>query len=306
MHHTRRQFLKYSAAGILTAGLPARWVEAADLPADRKIKLRIALASDLHYGQADTPFDNTTGEMVTWMNREKQAKGLDAVFLNGDLTHDDPAHLPALRDKHLTKLDVPYHVCKGNHDFIDEDAGSPTESWERIWGVPANHTIKIGEFVFITADTSAPQQADIYRAADIAWIKEQLEAHRDAPGIFMIIHIAQRKHGVDGWPRHGVHDPEEVPNAEAVMKLLEATPNVRAVFHGHNHSEMGVYISGERRYFFGSRVGGGWGAKRGYRILEIDDEHRIVSYHINAEDDEITNTHEVPQNRKRSERPSIQ
>lgn len=30
---------------------------------------------------------------------------------------------------------------------------------------------------------------------------------------------------------------------------------------------MGVYIFGERRYFFGSRVGGSWGAKRGYRIV---------------------------------------
>jgi len=37
-----------------------------------------------------------------------------------------------------------------------------------------------------------------------------------------------------------------------------------------------------------------WGAKRGYRIVEIDDEHRIVSYHINAENSEITNTHKVP------------
>ena len=293
MHHNRRRFLKSSAAGIIAASLPARWVDAAELPADRNIKLRFAVASDLHYGQENTPFDEMTGEMVTWMNREKETKGLDAVFLNGDLTHDVPAHLLALRDKQLSKLEVPYHVCKGNHDFIDGKPGSPTESWEKIWGVPSNHTVKIGDFVFITADTSAPHQADAYLAADIDWIEQQLDAHRDAPGIFMIIHIAQRKHNVDGWPRHGVHVAEEVPKAEAVMELLEATPNVRAVFHGHNHAEMGVYISGERRYFFGSRVGGSWGAKRGYRIVEIDEEHRIVTYHINAEDDEITNTYKL-------------
>ena len=294
MPHNRRHFLKSSAAGILAASLPARWVDAADLPDDRKIKLRFAVASDLHYGQENTPYDEMTGEMVTWINREKETKGLDAVFLNGDLTQDLPAHLLTLRDKQLSKLEVPYHVCKGNHDFIDGKPGSPTESWEKIWGVPSNHTVRIGDFVFVTADTSAPHQADAYLAADIGWIKEQLDAHRDAPGIFMIIHIAQRKHNVDGWPAHGVHDPEEIPKAEAVMKLLETTPNVRAVFHGHNHREMGVYLSGERRYFFGSRVGGSWGAKRGYRIVEIDDQHRITTYHINAEDDEITNTHTLP------------
>ncbi len=294
MHQKRRHFLKSSAAGILAASMPARWVDAADLPDDRGIKLRFAVASDLHYGQENTPYDETTGEMVAWMNREKATKGLDAVFLNGDLTHDVPAHLTALRDKQLSKLEVPYHVCKGNHDFIDGKPGSPTGSWEEIWGVPPNHTVEIGGFVFMLADTSAPRQADAYLAADIDWIREQLEAHRDAPGVFMIIHIAQRRHNVDGWPRHGVHDPDEMPRAEAVMELLESTPNVRAVFHGHNHSETGVYVSGERRYFFGSRVGGSWGAKRGYRIVEIDDEHRIVTSHINAEDDEITNTHRLP------------
>jgi Icc protein len=293
MRHNRRQFLKYSTAGAITASLPARWIEAADLPADRKIKLRFAVASDIHYGQSNTPYAAMTDDLIRWINLEKQTKGLDALFLNGDLTHDSAPQLLALR-QHLSKLEVPYHVCKGNHDFVDGNAGSPTESWETIWGVPANHTIKIGEFVFIMADTSAPHQADVYRAADIDWLKEQLAAHRDAPGIFMVIHIQQRKHGVDGWPKFGVHDPQEVPKSEAVMSLLESTPNVRAVFHGHNHSETGVYLSAERRYFFGGRAGGSWGVKRGYRMVEIDDQHRITSYHVNAEDDVITHTHDVP------------
>lgn len=290
----RRLFLKTSAAAALAASLPVRWVAAADLPANRKIKLRFAVASDLHYGQNRTPFAKMTDEWVTWINREKQTKGLDALFLNDDLTHDSPPQLLALRDEHLSRLEVPYHVCKGNHDFIDGKAESPNESWEKIWGVPANHTINLGEFAFIMADTTAPKKANIYNAVDIDWLKPQLDAHREAAGIFMTIHIQQRRLGVDGWPKDGLHDVHEIPKGEAVMKLLESTPNVRAVFHGHNHNETGVYVSGQRRYFFGSHVGGSWGAARGYRIVEIDDANRIVTYQVNAEQDQITNTHQLP------------
>jgi len=74
-----------------------------------------------------------------------------------------------------------------------------------------------------------------------------------------------------------------VGGAEAVMDLLDSTPNLRGVFHGHNHHETGMWISGERRYFFDSHAGGSWGAAKGYRIVEIDEEHRMVTYQVNAE-----------------------
>lgn len=290
---TRRHFLKTTAAAAIAGTVPARWVSAADLKPGSKPIRRFAVASDLHYGQQETQFDEMTGDMVKWINLEKQNHGLDALFLNGDLTNDSAPMLLDLRDKHLSKLEVPYHAIKGNHDFIDAQPGSPTESWEKIWGYPANHTVKLGDFMFIMADTSAPATANVYLAADIDWLKQQLEQHRDAAGIFVMIHIPQRAHKVDGWPKHGLHDKSEQPKGEAVMELLESTPNVRAVFHGHNHLETGVYVSGERRYFFDSHIGGSWGAKRGYRVVEIYEDHKMVTYQINREDDEELNRHEL-------------
>jgi len=283
-----------STAATLAATVPARWVDASELAPGSKIKFRFAVASDLHYGEPNTAFAEMADEMVGWINREKETKGLDALFLNGDLTHDSPPALLTLRDKHLAKLQVPYHAIKGNHDFVDGQAESTTGSWEAVWGYPSNHTLKLGEFVFILADTTAPAKADTYLAADIDWLRQQLDAHRDAAAIFVMIHIQQRAHGVDGWPKHGVHETDERPKGEAVMKLLESTPNVRAVFHGHNHLETGVYISGERRYFFDSHVGGSWGAKRGYRIVEIHEDHKMATYQVNAEDDDVTHRHELP------------
>lgn len=294
MHCARRQFLKTTAAASLTAAMPVHWADATDLAPGSKIKFRFAVASDLHYGQPATPFAEMTDEMVGWINGEKRTKGLDVLFLNGDLTHDSSSALLTLRDKHLSKLQMPYHAIKGNHDFVDAQAGSPTESWQAVWGYPSNRTIVLGDFVCIMADTTAPAKADVYLAADIDWLRKQLASHRDAAAIFVFIHIQQRAHRVDGWPPHGVHDLNEKPKGEAVMKLLESTPNVRAVFHGHNHLETGVYVSGERRYFFDSHVGGSWGAKRGYRIVEIHEDHRMVTYQVNAQDDAISHRHELP------------
>lgn len=291
---SRRRFLATTSGAALLSSLPARWVSAEELPANSKPLLRFAVASDLHYGQNNTPFDEMTGEMVDWINAEKRGKGLDALFLNGDLTNDSSPMLLQLRDKHLSRLEVPYHCIKGNHDFVDQAAGSPTGSWQAIWGYPANHTITLGDYVVVMCDTTAPAKSNVYLAADIDWLKQQLEAHKKAPAIFVMIHINQRKHGVEGWPKHGLHDKAEQPKGEAVMSLLESTPNVRAVFHGHNHLETGVYVSGERRYFFDSHVGGSWGAKRGYRIVEVHEGGRLVTCQINAEDELELSRTELP------------
>ena len=135
MKSSRRSFL--AKAGLVTSAscLSPRWVEAKDLPDNRKIKLRFAIASDLHYGQSNTPYDEFAEAMVSWINREKKEKGLDLFFINGDLTQDRAELLTQLRDKHLKNLEVPYYCIKGNHDYVDEKPDSPTESWEKSLGL---------------------------------------------------------------------------------------------------------------------------------------------------------------------------
>ena len=291
MDLSRRQFV---ASGIAASALwPACWVDAKEVSPDEKPRFRFAVASDLHYGQKNTPFAQMADDLVTWMDAEQQSGGLDAVFLNGDLSNDSTEALLTLRDKHLSKLTVPYYTIKGNHDFVTGVVDSPGESWDKIWGYPSNHVVEMDDFVFILADTSAPASASTYLAADIEWLGKQLKQHQNAPAIFAMIHIQQRRHGVDGWPRHGVHDKAEVPKAEAVMKLLESTENVRGVFHGHNHKETSVFESGGMRYFFDSHVGGSWGAKRGYRIVEIYADNRMLTYQMNAEDSQELNRHDL-------------
>jgi 3',5'-cyclic AMP phosphodiesterase CpdA len=290
----RRSFLNHSALVTAATSLPARWCRAKDLPVDRKLKMRFAVASDLHYGQVNTPFEQMAEKMVGWMNKEKQGKGLDLLFINGDLTHDQTQMLLELRDKHLSKLEMPYYCTKGNHDYLDPEEKSPTESWKKIWGYDANHTVTHKDFAFVLADTSAPAKSNVYRAASREWLKAEFKKYAKAPAIFSLIHIQQRKHKVYGWPRHGVNDVNQAEEGEAVMSLLETTPNVRGVFHGHNHDQTNMWISGDRRYFFDSHVGGSWGAAKGYRIVEIDELNRMVTYQVNAESGEELNRNDLP------------
>lgn len=283
---TRRRFLAQSSVVAAASALPARWVSARDVPKDRKLKLRFAVASDLHFGAKS---QEKTEAMVAWINKEKKENGLDAFFINGDVTHDRPDFLTLLRDKYLTKLKVPYYCGKGNHDFVDEKPSSPTESWEKVWGYPADHGFALKDFAFVMADCSAPRKQGAYLAADPEWLKKQFEKYRDAPAIFVLIHIAQRKEGKDGWPKFGVHARDQRDKGEAVMELIESTKNVKAIFHGHNHDEAGMYESGDKRYFFTGNAGGWWGLDKGYRIVEIDEEHRMTTYQVNAEKGEEMN-----------------
>ncbi len=254
---------------------------------------RFAVASDIHFEQKGTPFAKTTGNLVKWMNEERRRSGLDAVFLNGDIVHDSTTSYEALKRDYLKTLTMPYYAIKGNHDFVDGKAGSPNESWKTIWGYPSNHVVRAGKRAFILADTSKPKDSRAYMAADIAWLKKQLAALAGAETIFVIMHIAQRKHGVQNWPKHGVKDPRQMPLGEAVMKLLESHKTVRAIFHGHSHDETSRYVSGGKPYFFDSHVGGTFGNRKGYRIVEIRTGEKIVTYQYDAENARVMNRHTV-------------
>jgi 3',5'-cyclic AMP phosphodiesterase CpdA len=254
---------------------------------------RFAVASDLHFGQRGTPYDKNMDLLISRLNKEKDTKGLDAVFLNGDLVHDSATAYEDLKRNYLRKLNTPYYAIKGNHDYVDGRKGSPGESWEKIWGYPSNHVIRIKKMTFILADTTAPRQLNQYLPADIDWLAKQLSSLKTDPIVFVLMHIAQRKKGIQGWPSFGVghREDQDTETGEAVMTLLESHRNVRAIFHGHNHNEAGRYISGKKPYFFNSHSGGSFGNRMGYRIVEVHSDKSMTTYQYNMEDSVIMNKH---------------
>lgn len=262
MLFARRSFLKF-IPGFSFLGLEPD-------PVEKTAGLRFAVASDGHYGQPDTDYELFHADIIRWLNREKLQKGLDFVVFNGDLIHDDPTLLFDVKTV-LKKLSMPFFVTRGNHDKVALDV------WKSTWGYPTNHSFEKGDYAFILGDTS--NEKGQYLCPDVNWLRSELEKYSAKKGIFVFLHITPSK-----WTAHGVQCDE-------VLQLFEKTPNVKAIFNGHDHDEDDKKMGGGKPYFFDGHFGGSWGTTyKGYRIVEIDKDGAWKSYQYNPAAAPIINT----------------
>ena len=262
-----------------------------------QIEFRFVVAGDLHFGRqsSDISYKMHTQDMVDWMNAESNARGLDVLFLNGDIVHDDVKFYKPLQDEYLSQLTMPFYAIRGNHDYLGDDL-----TWEDVWGYTENHVVEKGGISFVLANTSKFDGA--YSAVNTEWLAETLGQLESRSVVFLIMHIAQRARGVtvDGytWPQYGVRDRGhgEVEAGEANMKIMESHENVKAIFHSHNHRKIERYMSGGKPYFFCGRLSGSLlrgDMRRGYRVVEVYDSGAIATYYWNAENQVILNAHWV-------------
>ncbi|MDJ1496856.1 metallophosphoesterase [Cytophagaceae bacterium DM2B3-1] len=270
----RRTFLQTSFLGLsISWSKPFRF----SLEKDNQPVFRFAVASDGHYGQPDTSYEADFSNLNKWLKGEKAKKGLDLIFINGDLFHDDPVFIPKVKSS-FNQLPVPYYVTRGNHDRVNED------TWKQTWGYVPNHDFVVGDYAFVLADTS--NEKGEYLCADAAWLEKTLQKHAAKKWIFVFMHIPPNKK----WTDSGV---DCVP----VQEILEKTPNLAAVFHGHDHEIDDHKVNGGKHFFFDGHFGGNWGTTyKGYRIVEIYKDSSWSSYQCNPTLSPIINTFQVKAN----------
>ena len=88
--------------------------------------------------------------------------------------------------------------------------------------------------------------------------------------VFIFIHIPQAK-----WTPNGIDTP-------AFFDLIKKYPNVKAVFHGHEHDQDGVKMVDKIPFLFDSHFGGNWGTKyQGFRVVEVMKDNSMVTYMMN-------------------------
>ena len=213
---------------------------------------RYMFISDLHYTPVeDSGYINrvtyrgySTDERMKHMcaniEAEYNARGLDAIFILGDLTTDDPPHrtsgiyLDDLYEKYLNplakKLNIPILSTGGNHD------GHSNEYWNEVTGHDRQfvwENTKTGDVVLIV-DTFNPETTDknvggsgvAWSGNDEKWIEEQLEKYKDRKNIFIGSHYFSRGAGLF-----------------KLAKLIKKYDNVRALFDGHSHSYTGDTVT---------------------------------------------------------------
>ena len=270
---SRRKFLKLGATSIVWLGtsnlLHSYALEA--LPVKNKIRLRFAIASDGHYGQANTSYDQFHDEMVLWLNQEKENRGLHFSFINGDLFHDEPGLLIPVKKK-WDQLKMPVYYAHGNHDKVTE------EQWKETFRYPWHYSFKQGNSSFLVLNTA--DAAGSYICPDLDWTKKELERHANAKQLFVFMHITPIK-----WTNGGIHCPE-------LVQLFNNQKNLKAIFHGHDHDQDSMKQQGDTMYLFDGHVGGSWGVDyRGYRIVEVLKSGDVLTYQMNPVAGKKVNEH---------------
>ncbi len=260
---SRRSFIKnISVASIFLVGGGIESLSALDVYERRKkVKLRFAVASDGHYGQPKTEFDAFFDKITNHINVFHQQNHLDFTVINGDIIHDKQPFMIEAKKK-LDQLTMPYYVTRGNHDMVS------AEHWNDVWKMPLNHDVVIKKNAVLLGDTS--NEAGKYLSPDLVWFQIKLEEHKKRKNTFIFIHIPQAK-----WTPNGIDTP-------AFFDLLAKYPNVKAVFHGHEHDQDGVKMVGKMPFLFDSHFGGNWGtAYKGFRIVEVMKDNSMVTYIMN-------------------------
>ena len=257
---SRRHFVKnisFASAFFMGGGFQSLSSQDVDALKDQ-VKMRFAVASDAHYGQPNTPYEAMMDTIIEKINLFHGSNPIDFCVMNGDIVHDEKSFLAQAKQK-IDGLKVPYFVTRGNHDKCSSDY------WEQVWNMPLNHQKVVKNSLVLLGDTSNEQGT--YVSPDLAWLEAQLEANKKRKNIFLFLHIPQAK-----WTKNGIETP-------AFFELIKKYPNIRAVFHGHEHDQDGVQMIGKLPFLFDSHIGGSWGTPhKGFRVVELLNSGTVITY----------------------------
>ncbi|GMQ24642.1 hypothetical protein Aoki45_13240 [Algoriphagus sp. oki45] len=265
----RRPFLqKLALASTSLMTMPFITYGKMDFP--KATRLKFITASDGHWGQPNTDFEGSHRALIEAIHREKE---VDFVVFNGDLIHDEASLLPGVK-KVYNQLQVPYYVCRGNHDRVSEG------DFMRIMGQTTN-------FSFITKDSGillldCSNEKGEYLCADLEFAGLILEEYAKLPHVFVFVHISQ-----NDWTRHGV-------DCKPFLDLVTSYSNVRATFHGHDHDVDGQMLYKKKPFFWSGHFGGSWGNPfPSYRVCEVGEDGKVISYLKTVKDGTILNGHNL-------------
>ncbi len=262
----RRPFLqKISLLGTSLMTLPFISYGKMDFP--KATRLKFITASDGHFGQPNTDFETSHGQLIEAINKEEN---VDFVVFNGDLIHDEPKWMPEVK-RVYDQLQVPYFTTRGNHDRVSESV------WDQIWGRKANHGFVSKEDYGIILASSSNEKGE-YLCVDEAFLQSKLEEYKKLAHVFLFVHISQ-----NDWTRHGVP-------CQNILDLIASYPNLRATFHGHDHDVDGIMLYKKKPFLWSGHFGGSWGNPFPcYRVCEVGEDGKAITYLKTVKDGTILN-----------------
>jgi 3',5'-cyclic AMP phosphodiesterase CpdA len=269
--------------------------------------LHFAHVTDIHISaQGDTW--STLGSaadplLAQTIDRLNALDDLDFVLITGDVL-DQAVEAELERFMALLgRLNKPWHFLPGNHDgFYHPDhpqAFAPHEAVPRIdprmasprpdaqrarWSRPVAEGVQL-----IGLDSRMPDDwGGHVDAAQMAWLQDELEAHRDSLVIAAVHHPL---HHLTELSRQPLWSRFVCSNGAQIEALLDQHPNVKLVLSGHHHAQQ-IRVRGTGSHARSSRLHISTGALAGYpcvyrtvRVREQEDGWRTqVETHSPADD----------------------
>ena len=277
----RREFIKQLSHGVLL-------LSAAPLVSSCKgggKPLRFGVVSDAHYAerkmQINRYYRQSLDKMRQAVDRFNRSD-LDFIIELGDLKDMGPDKDPAEALRFLDDIEgvlqsfrgPVYHVL-GNHDedcISKDDFLSHTRNPGRSKGkrhyaflakgllclvLDANYNADLSEYDKGNFDwTSAWLPPE-----ELAWLEEELSAHRNTPTLIFIHQMLDRFSDIDKRLCVG--------NADEAVAILEGHPQVLAVFQGHHHPGYYSYRKGIHYWTCGGMIESEFPAHNFYAVVEV-------------------------------------
>jgi 3',5'-cyclic AMP phosphodiesterase CpdA len=254
-----------------------------------EVVLRFAVASDGHWTEFED-MHHCTGYLARWIrDHEVNGKGLDFLFLNGDLTANmGISHFYRLRDT-MQQANVPVRYIRGNHDRGKYNETMNDSVWNDIFGHNLQHDFAVGDYAFIIEDTydymcpcdpaatnnNGDRDWSHVPTHNFNWVNERLDHYADKKYVFVLMHINPSKLG-----GYAIDCP-------VTTTAIAGHSNVAGIYHGHDHGKMDHEILNDRYYFWDGAFQRHWPLGQGYpdnqadasyRIVEVNDDGSITTY----------------------------
>jgi len=248
---TRREFLKggVAAGGALLSGCASMTQSKGKGSTLRPARFTFAHVTDMHIctqgkNGAAMKADSVRifEDVVSQLNA---TDGLDFILFGGD-NFDNSEKGTADLDAFLrmtARLKAPYYIQFGNREASSFPPGDPVSKEEfvrtfqghgfsgdcRWWSASP-----VKDVTVLGLDTSIDGRNNgVVSKEQLAWLKKELEAHRDGFVIILTHHLflpTWRPKKIPKWQKAYV-----IGNAAEVMPIIENAPNVKLVLSGHHH-----------------------------------------------------------------------
>jgi 3',5'-cyclic AMP phosphodiesterase CpdA len=230
--------------------------------------LHFAQISDMHISRLGDHHELLGGHAADFLAAAVAALNrlpdLDFVLLAGDLLDTGhPAELDRFRQA-IAPLRCPYYIIPGNHDqgepgftrrefavaFNPQVAARPTNPAAQAgyWSLAVKPGVQL-----IGLDSVRDDEAGgLIDPPQIAWLRDELEAHRDNFIIVAVHHPLHPLAPLDADPHWGRIFLCE--NGPQILALLDDYPQVKLVLTAHHHLTGATLFGGRRLHLAGPAV----------------------------------------------------